>query len=173
DQVLAAITPREAEVAGAHFLAVGQPGDQAGVLVIGMRHDIKHAAHHLELLHPVQDLGRVGLCRGALGGGGWKEGPGGEGEGDGRKTCGPGTAMLHAPKVIGGEDRRAGRDLSQAGQWRPVPGKWGILTNALRLGSRTLRSGQGGDSSKAAVGSYYCTAYITCPTFCPRLVVVV
>ena len=67
DQVLSTVATREAEVAGAHLLAVGQPGDQAGVLVIGMRHDVEHAAQHVELLHAVQDLGGVGLCGRALG----------------------------------------------------------------------------------------------------------
>ncbi len=67
DQVLSAVATREAEVAGAHLFAVGQPGDQLGVLVIGVGHDVEHAAQHVELLHAVQDLGGVGLGWGALG----------------------------------------------------------------------------------------------------------
>jgi hypothetical protein len=63
DEVLAAFAARQRQVAGAHQLVVGQPGEQARVLVVGMGGHIQHVPHHRQSIDAAQELGRRWLAR--------------------------------------------------------------------------------------------------------------
>jgi len=63
DQVLAAVAGRHRQVRGVGQPPVGEPGDEPGVFVVGVRRDVEHAAEHLHLLQGELDGGRVGPGR--------------------------------------------------------------------------------------------------------------
>ena len=50
EEVLSAVAARHREIAGAHEPVVAEPGDERGVLVVGMRGDVERAADDGELL---------------------------------------------------------------------------------------------------------------------------
>ena len=63
DQVLPALAARQRQVAGAHQLVVGQPGQKARVLVVGVGGDVEHVADDAEAIDGAHQLAADGCCR--------------------------------------------------------------------------------------------------------------
>src|SRR6185437_14591508 len=63
DEVLPAFAARQRQVAGAHQLVVGQPGQEASVLVVGMRRYVQHVTHDRQSINRAHELARVRLMR--------------------------------------------------------------------------------------------------------------
>ena len=69
EEVLSAVAAGHRQVAGAHAAHVREPGQQRGVLVVGMGGDVERAARDLEACQRVRDLaGGERVTRARIGG---------------------------------------------------------------------------------------------------------